>query len=224
MSVIEANNIYSERLAGLETWLGEEMARWQIPGLGLGIIANGEVIYSGGFGLRDVANNRPVDVDTLFAIGSCSKAFTTFGMGLLVDEGKLAWDTPLREYLPDFRALDARMASQFDSAQSGTRKNVTAADQQTPQVSQSRIDNLTTDGQPEETKPKQHQSQAKGNIHRACEYTKSAPGTGTLSITSSNTFSALKSCSRAAGPRIRRCPRQAGTSALTSSGNTKSRP
>ena len=106
MSVIEANNIYSERLAGLETWLGEEMARWQIPGLGLGIIANGEVIYSGGFGLRDVANNRPVDVDTLFAIGSCSKAFTTFGMGLLVDEGKLAWDTPLREYLPDFRLAD----------------------------------------------------------------------------------------------------------------------
>lgn len=106
VSVSEANRVYSERLAGLEAWLREEMDRWQVPGLGLGIIANGEVIFADGFGYRDAAKALPVDTDTLFAIGSCSKAFTTFDMGLLVDEGRLDWDTPLREYLPDFRLAD----------------------------------------------------------------------------------------------------------------------
>ncbi len=106
LTITEANNIYTERLTGLNDWLAEEMARWQIPGVGLGIIANGEVIFADGFGQRDIANSLPVDTDTLFAIGSCSKAFTTFGMGLLVDEGKLDWDAPLRDYLPEFRLYD----------------------------------------------------------------------------------------------------------------------
>ena len=64
------------------------------------------MIYARGFGLRDVEKKLPVTPRTLFAIGSCTKAFTTFVMGTLVDEGKLEWDTPVRTYLPGLRMSD----------------------------------------------------------------------------------------------------------------------
>ena len=56
--------------------------------------------------MRDVDKNLPVTPKTLFAIGSCTKAFTTFVMGTLVDEGKLDWDTPVRTYIPELRMYD----------------------------------------------------------------------------------------------------------------------
>ena len=64
------------------------------------------MIYAKGFGQRDVEKNLPVTPQTLFAIGSCTKAFTTFVMGTLVEEDKLEWDTPVRTYLPGFRMSD----------------------------------------------------------------------------------------------------------------------
>jgi CubicO group peptidase (beta-lactamase class C family) len=79
---------------------------WKIPGVGLAVIKDGAVVLAEGFGLRQSEDQLPVTPDTLFAIASATKAFTTFGLGLLVDEGKLDWDTPVREYLPDFRLHD----------------------------------------------------------------------------------------------------------------------
>ena len=67
-----------------------------MPGVAIAIVKDGEVVLAEGFGLRDVAGKLPVTSKTLFAIGSCTKAFTTFVMGTLVDEGKLEWDKPLR--------------------------------------------------------------------------------------------------------------------------------
>jgi CubicO group peptidase (beta-lactamase class C family) len=95
-----------QRLEGFDAWLEEQMAHWQIPGVAVAVVHKGEVVLSKGYGLRDVEKNLPVTPETLFAIGSCSKAFTSFDIALLVKEGKLAWDTPLRQYLPDFRLSD----------------------------------------------------------------------------------------------------------------------
>jgi len=64
------------------------------------------VIFSEGFGFRDVKKGLKVTPKTLFAIGSSSKAFTSTSMGILVDEGKLDWDKPVREYLPTFKLKD----------------------------------------------------------------------------------------------------------------------
>ncbi len=94
-------------LEGLDAFIAEQMKEWKVPGLGLAIVKDGQVIYAKGYGLRDVKKNLPVTPNTLFAIGSCSKAFTAAALGILVDEGKLAWDKPLREYLPDFKMHDA---------------------------------------------------------------------------------------------------------------------
>lgn len=76
------------------------------PGVAVAIVKDDEVIYSKGFGYRDVENKVPMTADSLLAIGSASKAFTTFAMGTLVDEGKMEWATPVREYIPWFRLYD----------------------------------------------------------------------------------------------------------------------
>lgn len=79
---------------------------WLVPGAAIGIIHNGRVILAEGFGYRDVEKKLPVTPGTIFAIGSTSKAFTTLAMGILVDEGKLEWDRPVKTYLPDFKLYD----------------------------------------------------------------------------------------------------------------------
>ncbi len=78
----------------------------QVVGAGIGIVKSGEVVLSEGFGYRDLENEVEADGQTLFAIGSASKAFTTAGLAMLVDEGKLEWDKPIINYLPDFRLYD----------------------------------------------------------------------------------------------------------------------
>jgi CubicO group peptidase (beta-lactamase class C family) len=82
------------------------MEEWKVPGLGISIVKDGKVIFSKGFGFRDVKKGLKVTPKTLFAIGSCTKAFTTVAMGILVDEGKLDWNKPVREYLPSFKLKD----------------------------------------------------------------------------------------------------------------------
>lgn len=77
-----------------------------IPGAAVAVVKDNEVIFAKGFGYRDVENKLPMTTDTLLAIGSSSKAFTTFAMGILVDEGKIEWEKPVRNYIPWFRLFD----------------------------------------------------------------------------------------------------------------------
>jgi len=82
------------------------MKEWKVPGLAISIVKDGKVIFSEGFGFRDVKKGLKVTPQTLFAIGSSSKAFTAAAMGILVDERKLDWDKSVREYLPSFKLKD----------------------------------------------------------------------------------------------------------------------
>ncbi len=72
----------------------------------MAIVKDGEVVLARGYGLRDVKRNLPVTPETLFAIGSATKAFTVMSLGVLVDDGKLDWDTPVHAYLPAFALQD----------------------------------------------------------------------------------------------------------------------
>jgi CubicO group peptidase (beta-lactamase class C family) len=78
------------------------MARDQIPGVAVGVVEQGQLVYARGFGYRDVENQRPMTPDTLFPLGSASKAFTATAIALLADEGRIALDAPVRTYLSDF--------------------------------------------------------------------------------------------------------------------------
>lgn len=95
-----------ESLAGFDEFIDQALKDWNTPGLAIGIVLDNEVVLAKGFGLRDREKSLPVTAKTLFAIGSSSKAFTTFLMGLLVDEGKLDWDKPVADYLPGFKLHD----------------------------------------------------------------------------------------------------------------------
>ncbi|MEN3335272.1 MAG: hypothetical protein V7641_4637 [Blastocatellia bacterium] len=95
-----------EALKGFDEVVTEAMKKFDVPGMAIAIIKDKEVIYSKGFGYRDVEKQLPVTSDTLFAIGSSTKAFTTFVLGTLVDEGKIEWDKPVRNYIPWFKLYD----------------------------------------------------------------------------------------------------------------------
>jgi CubicO group peptidase (beta-lactamase class C family) len=82
------------------------MARDQIPGVAVGVVERGQLVFARGFGYRDVDKHLPVTPDTLFPLGSCSKAFTATAIALLADEGRIALDYPVRTYLPDFSLQD----------------------------------------------------------------------------------------------------------------------
>ena len=95
-----------QALAGFDRWVDSALAAWHVVGAGVGIIVDGQVVYAQGHGLRDRDKQLPVTTQTLFAIGSASKAFTVFALGTLVDQGRIAWDRPVVDYLPWFRMYD----------------------------------------------------------------------------------------------------------------------
>lgn len=95
-----------EALAGLDEFLTKAMVDWKVPGMAVAIVKGDEVVYAKGFGFRDAEKKLPVSENTLFPIGSATKAFTTFVMGQLADEGKLDFDEPVRTYLPELKLFD----------------------------------------------------------------------------------------------------------------------
>ncbi len=95
-----------ESLEGFDTFAQQVLKDWNCVGFAVAVIQDGKVTYAKGYGLRDREGNRPVTTKTLFAIGSATKSFTVTSLGVLADQGKLDWDKPVREYLPDFQLMD----------------------------------------------------------------------------------------------------------------------
>jgi len=93
-------------LAGFDDFARAVMGDWQVPGLTLGVVQDGETIYCAGYGFADVENATVATSDTMFAIGSITKSFTVAGLGILVDEGRLDWDAAVRDVLPGFALAD----------------------------------------------------------------------------------------------------------------------
>jgi len=93
-------------LEGFDAFAEATLKEWTVPGAAVVVVKDGAVVLARGFGLRDVARRLEVTPQTLFAIGSSTKAFTTLLLASLVDEGTLDWDTPVRAYLPSFALYD----------------------------------------------------------------------------------------------------------------------
>lgn len=102
-----------DALAGFDALVNQALTDFQVPGLALVIVRDGQVVMSRGFGYRDVARRLPVTTQTLFEIGSSTKAFTVMLLGQLVDEGRLDWDKPVRTWLPDFALRDPMATEQM---------------------------------------------------------------------------------------------------------------
>ncbi|HSQ34383.1 MAG TPA: serine hydrolase domain-containing protein, partial [Candidatus Binatia bacterium] len=94
-------------LVSFDDIVAKGLAALNVPGVAVAIVVDNEVVLAKGYGYRDLEKKIPMTADTILAIGSSSKAFTTFAMGTLVDRGSMEWDVPLRRYIPWFTLTDA---------------------------------------------------------------------------------------------------------------------
>jgi len=90
----------------LERLIVDAMDEWKIPGLAITVVQNGEVALVRAYGLRDVEAGLKVTTDTQFTICSITKSFTSTGLALLMDERRIDWTKPVRDYIPEFRLHD----------------------------------------------------------------------------------------------------------------------
>jgi CubicO group peptidase (beta-lactamase class C family) len=92
--------------AAVDALVRDALKAWNVPGVAVAVVRDDQVVYLKGHGLRAVGSDRPVTPDTVFPLASCTKGFTTTLLAMLVDEGKIRWDDPVRKHLPWFRLAD----------------------------------------------------------------------------------------------------------------------
>lgn len=94
-------------LAAFDTYVAQAVKDWHTTGLAVAIVKNDSLVFARGYGVQDVRTKAAVNEHTRFAIGSTTKAMTSFALGMLVDEGKLRFDDRVIDILPEFRLYDA---------------------------------------------------------------------------------------------------------------------
>lgn len=101
-----------KRLAGLDTFINRVLKEWKAVGVSVAVVEKNKVLLTRGYGYRDLEKKIPVTDETIFAIGSCTKAFTSAILGTLMAEGKLDLDKPVTQYLPALRFYDDALNNQ----------------------------------------------------------------------------------------------------------------
>ncbi|HEY5926533.1 MAG TPA: serine hydrolase [Kofleriaceae bacterium] len=107
----KAHELDKARIAELGKFVETAQKLLGVPGVSVGIIQNGKVVFAGGYGVRSLGKPAKVDADTKYIIASNTKAMTTLMLGKLVDEKKLTWDTAATQLLPKFKLGDADTTS-----------------------------------------------------------------------------------------------------------------
>jgi CubicO group peptidase (beta-lactamase class C family) len=98
---------------GIDSLVERARISFNVPGIAVAIIKNGQVVFSKGYGVRSLNTGLPVDENTLFGIASNTKAFTAFALGMLIDEGKLSWDDKVRTWIPEFKLYSPYVTEEF---------------------------------------------------------------------------------------------------------------
>ncbi len=105
----KSNSTVNKRLAGVDAELQKVLETWKTPGFAVAVVEKNKIVYAKGFGYRDYENKLPVTPNTLFAIGSCSKAFTSSILGLLREEKKMDFNESPRKYFPELKFFSNEM-------------------------------------------------------------------------------------------------------------------
>lgn len=100
------------KMQNIKNFIINVMEEWEVPGLVICIIKENELFFMDGFGYRNLKRSLPVDLNTLFCIGSITKSFTATAIGILVDRKILNWDDPIKKYLSEFK-LQNLYASEY---------------------------------------------------------------------------------------------------------------
>ena len=107
----KANVLDDKRIAELGAFVTRAQDALGVPGVSIGVVQGGKVVFAGGFGPRELGKKPVVDADTLYIIASNTKAMTTLMLGKLVDEKKLGWDSLVTTVFPQFKLGDADTTS-----------------------------------------------------------------------------------------------------------------
>src|SRR5213592_4131760 len=89
-----------KRLQGLDAYMEKLVKDWNVPGIGVGVVVKDRLVFARGYGYRDYGRKLPFTEHTVVPIASNTKLFTAVAAGLLVEEGKLDGDPPIRQFVP----------------------------------------------------------------------------------------------------------------------------
>jgi CubicO group peptidase (beta-lactamase class C family) len=108
-------HIYAQALssAQIDSLVALTMKTFDVPGIAVAVLKDGKVVHAKGYGVQSLATNVPVDVNSLFAVASNTKAFTAGALGMLVDEGLIRWDSKVTDVIPEFRLYDPYVTAEF---------------------------------------------------------------------------------------------------------------
>lgn len=106
LAVAQKTAAVRDPLAGFDEYVTEAMKQWNVPGLAIAAVRGDSIVFAKGYGVRTLGSPTPVDAQTIFAIGSASKAFTGAALEMLSDEGKISFDGRVTDYLPWFEMYD----------------------------------------------------------------------------------------------------------------------
>lgn len=101
------------RLDSLDRYFTQALEDWNVPGMAIAIVQDDSIIFDKGYGNANLDTEAPVDANTLFAVASNTKAFTSAALAILVDQGKVSWDDPVKKYLPWFQLYDPYVSENF---------------------------------------------------------------------------------------------------------------
>ena len=90
----------------VDAYVEKALQAFDAPGFSLAIVENGQTVHAKGYGVRKLGDKARADAHTIFPIGSCTKAFVSAALAIMVDEGKLAWDDVVADRLPGFKMYD----------------------------------------------------------------------------------------------------------------------
>ena len=91
------------RLDGFDNYMSRLLETWQVAGIGVGIVVKQQLVFAKGYGYRDYGRKIPYTPATTQPIASNTKLFTAIAAGLLVEDGKIDWDKPIRTYVPSIK-------------------------------------------------------------------------------------------------------------------------
>jgi len=97
----------------LDKLIQETLTTFDVPGISVGILKDGEIVYAKGYGVRSLTNEKDMNDNTLVGVASNSKGFTCFALAMMVDAGKLNWDDKVRQHIPEFQLHDAWVTENF---------------------------------------------------------------------------------------------------------------
>jgi len=113
LSVIISGSSQNVDFEKLDSYFEKAAKDWGIPGISVGIVKDGKIVFSKGYGVLEVGKPKKPDGNTLYAIASNSKAFTSSMIAMLVQEGKLKWDDKVQKYLPWFELYDPNVSREI---------------------------------------------------------------------------------------------------------------